>query len=205
MEPTGQPLSVDFRSYLRFFAFYLYNGSLDPVFFVKEYPGYRVALETRGDLFGRIFAVFLNNLEVTLDGKLISNSSAVHRAQVRAAHTLIKHLDPDYEIAPPLSESELQIEGSQEEWRDAVKRFARDFGLGILEPSVLGEFDYLPQSWDYESIFAVFSNVLRITPDGKPTNARWARHRAAQYTRMYVDRNYVVAPPFEGWEIELHL
>jgi hypothetical protein len=162
-------------------------------------------LETRSELFGQLFAVFINNLEVTVTGELISKSGAVYRAQERAAQVLIQYLSPDYEIIPPLSEAERQMEGSEEEWKDEIKRFARDFGLGILEPSVLGEFDYVAQSWDYETIFAVFSNVLRIDQGGKPVNAGRARYRAAQYIRTYTDPNYIVTPPFAAWETELHL
>jgi hypothetical protein len=65
--------------------------------------------------------------------------------------------------------------------------------------------DYLPETWDYEAIFAVFSNVLPIDQNGKPVNADRARYRAAQYIRTFVDKNYVVTPPFETWETELHL
>jgi hypothetical protein len=154
MEQTGQPLSVDFRAYLRLFAFYIYNCSFD-VYFQTPIADYDSSLQTKSKLFGEVFAVFLNHLEVTVDGNLISNSWAVHRAQERASQVLIKHLSPEYEIVPPLSDSEIQIDGSREEWRDAVKRFALDFGLGVLEPSVLGDFDFVAQSWDYETIFGI--------------------------------------------------
>jgi hypothetical protein len=205
MDETGKPLSVDFRAHLRLFAFYIYNCSFDDEFFDKFIPEYHSALETKSKLFGQLFAVFITHLEVSLEADLNSNSAAVHQAQQRAAQVLIKHLSPEYEIIPPLSQSEIQIEGSKEEWKDEIKRFALDFGLGVLEPSVLGDIDYLPQTWDYEQIFAVFSNVLRIDRNGKPTNSDWARYRAAQRIRMYIDHPYSAIPPFQDWEMELHL
>jgi hypothetical protein len=195
MEETEKPLSIDFRTHLRLFAFYIYNSS----------PEYRPALETKSNLFGQLFAVFINHLEATLNGDLISNSFAVGSAKRRAFQVLSQHVSPDYKMLPPLSESEVQIEGSKEEWKDEIKWFALDFGLGVLEPSVLSDIDYLPQTWDYELIFAVFSNVLRIDQNGRATNSNWARYRAAQCIRTYVDHKYSVIPPFQGWEIELHL
>jgi hypothetical protein len=205
MNPIENHLSVDFRAYLRLFAFYIYNCSFDTICFVHPMPEYHSTLETKGTFFGQIFAVFINNLEVTLDGNLISNSGGVHQAQKRVAQLVVRHFSLQQEFTHPLSSDELQIEGSKEEGKNEIKRFASDFGLGILEPAVLGSLDYVALSWNYESIFAVFSNVLKIDQNGKPVNLDESRHRTAQYIRMEIDRDYSVTPPFQPWETTLHL
>jgi hypothetical protein len=71
--------------------------------------------------------------------------------------------------------------------------FEMDYKVIFEEPSAL------------EQVFAIWSNVLELDDQGKPTNEADARRRAAQYIRGWVDRNYVVIPPFEEWELALHL
>ncbi|WP_082577420.1 MULTISPECIES: hypothetical protein [unclassified Massilia] len=54
-----------------------------------------------------------------------------------------------------------------------------------------------------EQAYAIFANVIELSGDGMPTNAKYAEYRAAQYIRSYCDPTYTVSPPFEGWEVEL--
>ena len=61
MEQIENHLSVDFRAYLRLFAFYIYNCSFHEVCFVHPMPEYHSTLETKGNFFGQIFAVFINS------------------------------------------------------------------------------------------------------------------------------------------------
>lgn len=67
-----------------------------------------------------------------------------------------------------------------------------DYARLFVEPSAL------------EQTYAIFANVLEIDDNGRVNDAR-ASLRAAQYIRSYVDQSYVVEPPFEDWELELHL
>ncbi|XXY44653.1 hypothetical protein WME91_32080 [Sorangium sp. So ce269] len=62
----------------------------------------------------------------------------------------------------------------------------------IEEPSLL------------EQVYAIFANVIEFNEEGDPLNAKYAEHRAAQYIRSYCEPGYVVSPPFEAWEQELH-
>jgi len=67
-----------------------------------------------------------------------------------------------------------------------------DYRLAMLEsPSLM------------EQAYAIFANVIELSPDGLAVNAKYAEYRAAQYIRSYCDPSYVVNPPFEGWEVEL--
>ena len=68
-----------------------------------------------------------------------------------------------------------------------------DYSVIFREPSAL------------EQTFAIWSNVLELDEQGVPTNAPTARRRAAQYIRTWIDKSYVVEPPFSDEELELHL
>jgi hypothetical protein len=75
--------------------------------------------------------------------------------------------------------------------------------------------DVLPSDLDYSSIFdepsalemvfAIWANVITLDENGKVGNAARASRRAAQSIRLFVEPGYVVEPPFEEWEIELHI
>lgn len=67
-----------------------------------------------------------------------------------------------------------------------------DYSCIFREPSAL------------EAAIAIYANVLRVDERGGVLNARAAERRAAQWIRFYVDRRYVVEPPFEDWETALH-
>lgn len=56
-----------------------------------------------------------------------------------------------------------------------------------------------------EQVFAIFANVLELDErTGEVLNAHYAQKRATDYLRAYCDESYVVDPPYEDWEIELH-
>ncbi len=55
-----------------------------------------------------------------------------------------------------------------------------------------------------EQAYAIFANVIELDEDGNVVNAKYAEKRAAQFIRSYVDKDYVVEPPLEGWKVELY-
>jgi hypothetical protein len=69
-----------------------------------------------------------------------------------------------------------------------------DYSCIFEEPSAL------------EQAYAIFINVLEVDDMGKVTDADNAQLRAAQYIRSYVQgEDYQVDPPFEDWEVALHV
>ena len=68
-----------------------------------------------------------------------------------------------------------------------------DFDRVLCEPSIL------------EQVFAVFANTLEIDENGKVLNIPHVYRRVSQYIRREFDQSYIVEPPFEAWETELHL
>lgn len=94
-----------------------------------------------------------------------------------------------------------------EDVRSACRYFAFFIANGTLDVELLDGIDYRSALMEFgsplEQVFAIFTNVLDIQPNGQVTNAGDATYRAAQYVRQYCDPSYVVEPPFEHWETEL--
>ena len=55
-----------------------------------------------------------------------------------------------------------------------------------------------------EQVFAIYANVIELDDTGKVLNAKYAEKRATDYLRAYCDPSFIVEPPFQNWEIELH-
>ena len=90
-----------------------------------------------------------------------------------------------------------------------LRLFAFYLSNGTLGMEILKGINYtdriLNEPTALEMIFAIFANVLEIDENGKVLNGEVVQKRVAQYIRTWFDRNYVVEPPFEDWETELHL
>ena len=98
-------LSEDFRSYLRFFAFYVGNGSLcDEVFGDFDY---RARLLEDGNALEQLFAIYTNVLELDDRGKVLNNEIATKRV----AQWLRSWLDNAYSLHPPFEPWELELHG----------------------------------------------------------------------------------------------
>jgi hypothetical protein len=92
--------------------------------------------------------------------------------------------------------------------RGSLRLFAFVLVNGNLQVRGLPSIDYqtvLSDPSTIEQAFAIWSNVLELDADGSVVNEEIASQRAAQYIRQQKDCSYVVDPPFEQWEIELHL
>lgn len=55
-----------------------------------------------------------------------------------------------------------------------------------------------------EQAFAIFANVIELDGSGRVVNFVDAQRRATDYIRRYCDSSFLVEPPFEDWELELH-
>jgi hypothetical protein len=98
-------LPVDVRSSLRFFAFFLANGTVD----VDLLDGfdYRPALFQFGSPLEQVFAIYANVLEVDENGEVLNDGDA----QYRAAQWIRRHCDPGYEVDPPFQPWETELHG----------------------------------------------------------------------------------------------
>lgn len=89
----------------------------------------------------------------------------------------------------------------------ALRTFSFWIANGSVGHPLLEGIDYRPEILAspglLEQTYAIFANVIEVSVDGKPTNAKYAEHRAAQYIRSYCDPAYLVDPPFHDWEVAL--
>jgi hypothetical protein len=102
---TEGHLPVDVRASLRFFAFFLANGTLD----VDLLDGidYRPALFTFGSALEQIFAIYGNVLEVDESGHVVNEGEAMYRA----AQWVRRYCDPSYRVEPPFQAWETELHG----------------------------------------------------------------------------------------------
>lgn len=97
-------LPEDVRSAIRFFAFYLANGTVSPELIAADYD-YRPHLVEYGSELELAFAIFLNVLEVDEDGKPTNSDHATRRA----AEWIRSYNEPDYRPDPPLEPWEVEL------------------------------------------------------------------------------------------------
>jgi hypothetical protein len=96
-------LPVDVRSAIRFFAFYVANGTLD--LDLLDGIDYKSPLMASGSALEQTFAVFANVLEVDENGTVRNGGDA----QYRAAQWVRSYCDPGYQVQPPFQLWELEL------------------------------------------------------------------------------------------------
>ena len=98
-------LPVDVRAALRFFAFYIANGTLDVD--LLEGIDYRPQLMAFGSPLEQVFAIFANVLQVNENGEVLNEGDAHYRA----AQWVRSYCDPSYEVEPPFEHWEIELHG----------------------------------------------------------------------------------------------
>ncbi|MGW2324345.1 DUF7677 family protein [Streptomyces sp. NPDC001700] len=98
-------LPVDVRASLRFFAFYLANGTLDVD--LLDDVDYRPALFQFGSPLEQVFAIYGNVLRVDESGQVLNDGEA----QYRAAQWIRAYCDPGYQVEPPFQAWETELHG----------------------------------------------------------------------------------------------
>ncbi|WP_455357378.1 DUF7677 family protein [Streptomyces sp. SYSU K217416] len=95
-------LPTDVRASLRFFAFYLRNGTLD----IDLLDGFDYWSELQfGSDLEMVFAIFTNVLEVDEHGQTLNDGDA----QYRAAQWVRRRCDPSYQVEPPFEAWETEL------------------------------------------------------------------------------------------------
>ncbi|MDT0380148.1 hypothetical protein RM572_15410 [Streptomyces sp. DSM 42041] len=98
-------LPVDVRASLRFFAFYLANGTLE--LDLLDGIDYRPRLMAFGSTLEQVFALYANVLCVNEHGEVLNAGDA----EYRAAQWIRAHCDPSYEVEPPFAPWETELHG----------------------------------------------------------------------------------------------
>jgi hypothetical protein len=195
------PLDEDFRSDLRYFAFYLGNGTLIPKDADFDSVDYTDCAIQKDDTIGSTFAVYLNNK------RRYPHKAGPYPAKERAAQWLVHRCDPAYQVIRPFEAWELEPASTEMTITDVIKAYTRSLGNGTSAPTILTDIDYIPSLIEHgsflEQIVAIFTNVLRVDDDHLVRNIEQATLRAAQYIRNYINPAYEIVPPLADWEVEL--
>ncbi|MGW1195668.1 DUF7677 family protein [Streptomyces sp. NPDC002536] len=96
-------LPVDVRSAVRFFAFYIANGTID--LDLLDGIDYKSELMASGSALEMAFAVFTNVLQVDEAGSVVNEGDAQHRA----AQWIRGYCDPGYRVDPPFEAWETEL------------------------------------------------------------------------------------------------
>jgi hypothetical protein len=98
-------LPADVRASLRFFAFYVANGTIDMD--LLEDIDYRPTLWEFGSALEMVFTIFTNILEIDEEGRVTNHGVA----QERAAQWIRRYCDPSYRVEPPFESWETELQG----------------------------------------------------------------------------------------------
>ena len=55
-----------------------------------------------------------------------------------------------------------------------------------------------------EQVYAIYINVIEMDEEGTVLNASYAEKRATDHLRRYCDKEFIVTPPYEDWEVTLY-
>lgn len=178
-------IPVDDRAALRFFAFWLANGTLiinydDPV------PDYEPLLEAPGPWLGTL-------IEGHLAGDHVEGPSI--------ERWLYDHLR-GRDVGPPPT-----LPAGAADWKHLIARFARELGWhripeGVDPDDVVG----LLCEWGgspLELVFATLGNVIALDEAGRVCNADAAFARGVDMLRSQFEMEPRPDPPFTEWETTL--
>ena len=144
MSESAIHLSTEFCSDLRFFAFFVGNGSLFTSNLCRRYGfTYIPFLLGKNAVFGQLFSVFVN---VWQPCQLEDRASREPRSipDYRAEQYLMNHIDSTAEVTPDFEPWELDPVGSTLPWKACVKEFSMLLGDEDLEPGVQAGMNYVP-------------------------------------------------------------
>ncbi|MFI3230764.1 MAG: hypothetical protein R3Y29_04345 [bacterium] len=90
----------------------------------------------------------------------------------------------------------------------AVRRFTYWFANGTLGYPLLEGIEYTKYIKEEpsfsEQAYAIFINNLEIDENGDIVNFKYAEQRAAQYIKRYFEKEYIIEPSLDYWEVELY-
>ncbi len=104
---STEKIPEDLIASLRLFSFILGNGTLDEELLPEEIGDYRKHIVQFGSELEMIYTIYLRNLEIDSNGKVLDDSLA----QKRAAQWIRSYIDPKYVVDPPFTAEETRLAG----------------------------------------------------------------------------------------------
>ena len=178
--------STNIRSSIRFFAYFVGNGTLGAVF--NEFPDYDPLLESE-DFLPSLIAVFVNNLN-------LEDQRSIGPAQKSAWQLVMTRLDPKFKVDPQYGEIESDPKHHQD-YRQDICRFADHLASHTIPNSRQKGIDYWLTGSGLELLFAVYCNVAELDGGLRVSNHDFACRRVD----LMVESDDVV---LDSWETELH-
>jgi len=178
-------IPIDDRAALRFFAFWLANGTLI-INYDEPVPDYEPLFEAPGPWLGTL-----------IEGHLAED----HVEGPSIERWLYGHLSGQ-DVGPPPA-----LPADAPDWKLLVARFARELGwhripAGAEADDVVG----LLADWGgspLELIFATLGNVIALDDAGQVSNAEAAFARGVDMLRVHFEMDPPPDPPFAEWETVL--
>lgn len=193
-------LDNDVKAEIRFFIYYLINGTLDfDLLNNKLKTNYRQYLAKHADLFFLTCCVFINNQSKNGSDKGIDK---------RCAEFICQYIEPDrFNSIEEFQgwESDAKMEGL------SLANSFKDFAFRIAHEKLDTKLFTSPYYSDFiircgpsfvEQGFTIWANNIEIEND-VVINQEYAIARATQYFKTWFDQSYSPIPDFEEWELEL--
>jgi len=186
-------LSVEQKTNIRLFVFYLVNGTLD-VELIEESFGvsYHDVLKLNPDLFYKTACVYINQ-----EIKLFPNNTDTERLG-----KFICELYKSSNHKTDFADWETNFDTQQNDFSTDFKNFTKWF---ISAKTVLGVTysDYIDNGASFvEQCFAIWANVVKIE-NNRVINNDHAIERVEQYIKLYFVPGYI--DNLEEWERELYM
>lgn len=186
-------LSNKQKSNIRFFAFYLVNGTLDFELIQQTFGNtYQNQLKSNPDLFYKTACVFINE-EVMLNpdwpytkklGKFVCQ---LYNGNINIADF------EDWEIA---------FDTEKADYSSDFKNFTKWFINSRIVPDI-AYINYIEDGASFaEQCFAIWGNVVKLK-NNRVTNNDYAMERVEQYIKSYYIPGY--KNNLKEWECELHM
>lgn len=178
-------IPLDDRAALRFFAFYVANGTLI-INFPDPVPNYEPLFAEPGPWLGVLFEGHLATIDHPGPG---------------IERWLYDHLSGAEPGPPP----KLPLDAP--EWQRVIVRFATDLGWHRIPAGVdPADVEGIVTEWGgspLELVFATLGNVIALDSAGRVTNAEAAYARGVAMLRSQFEMDPPADPPFTEWETTL--
>ena len=186
-------LDIKSKADVRFFTYYLVNGTLDFDLIHEELEEFHIDyLENNPKLFFESFCIFSNHKYRTPD---------INPMNSRVAQYICKTIDPEkFKRFDNFESWELDFDFNGNDFFNCLKEFA--FKISFDKIDILIETENLFKehisygATFWETVFVIWANNLEIE-NGVITNQQYAISRAAQYFINYDE--------IEEWEYELEM
>jgi hypothetical protein len=192
-------LAANYKAGIRFFIYYLVNGTLNFDLFNNRLRGnYHEYLESNPQLFFAACCVFINHTKTN------SKSVGSHR---RSAELICKSVEPDnFTEIKDFEDWEINSDITTNDFFDSFKDFAKRISFEKLDQNIISPPYYkhcIINGASYlEQAFSIWANNLDLN-DERVANQEYAIERATKWMKNGGESFKNGGESFEEWELDL--